>query len=98
MDSSTSECSYLPNHDGQYKISVEYGGQQISQSPFIVDIKPKKESKIRAFGPGLEEGFVGYPACFTVETNGETGTLGKSLISVGLSNKESLLLFIHFNI
>lgn len=37
---------------------------------------PFKESKIRAYGPGLEGGMVGKPAEFIVETNGETGALG----------------------
>ena len=37
---------------------------------------PYKESKIRAYGPGLEGGVVGKPADFVVETNGETGALG----------------------
>ena len=34
-------------------------------------------SKIKAYGPGLEAGVVGFPANFTVETNGETGALGQ---------------------
>lgn len=42
-------------------------------------VGPYKESRIRAFGPGLEGGVVGYPADFVVETNGETGSLGTSL-------------------
>ena len=42
-----------------------------------VDVGPKTQTKIRAFGPGLENGIVGFPANFTVETNGETGALGK---------------------
>jgi len=39
-------------------------------------VGPYKDSRIRAFGPGLEGGVVGYPADFVVETNGETGSLG----------------------
>ena len=34
---------------------------------------------IKAYGPGLEGGVVGYPADFVVETNGETGSLGFSI-------------------
>jgi len=46
---------------------------------FKVDIGPYKESLIKAYGPGLEGGAVGYPADFIVETNGETGSLGFSI-------------------
>ena len=48
-----------------------------------VDVGPTITTKIRAFGPGLENGIVGYPANFTVETNGETGALGTSAILGG---------------
>lgn len=41
-----------------------------------VNVGPYKESKIRAYGPGLEGGVVEKPADFVVETNGETGALG----------------------
>ena len=44
-----------------------------------VDVGPYKETKIRCYGPGLQGGIVGYPADFTVETNGETGALGFSI-------------------
>lgn len=41
-----------------------------------VNVGPYKESNIRAYGPGLEEGIANKPADFVVETNGETGALG----------------------
>ena len=58
-------------------------------------VGPYKESRIRAFGPGLEGGVVGYPADFVVETNGETGSLGM-LIDFTLIQffQISLLIFI----
>lgn len=55
---------------------ITYGGHEIPRSPFEVNVGPYKESTIRAYGPGLSGGVVGYPALFTVETNGETGALG----------------------
>lgn len=58
---------------------VTYGGQEIPKSPFDVAVGPKKESAIVAFGPGLHSGIVAQPACFVVETNGETGALGFSV-------------------
>lgn len=45
----------------------------------MVEVGPTRPTKIRAFGPGLHGGVAGYPACFTVETNGETGGLGLHL-------------------
>lgn len=42
-----------------------------------MNIGPYKETRIRAYGPGLKGGVVGYPALFTVETNGEAGGLGE---------------------
>lgn len=41
-----------------------------------MDVGPYKETRIRAFGPGLVSGVVNKPAVFVVETNGETGALG----------------------
>jgi len=79
LDPVTFECAYTPKKPGLYVVNVTYGGQPIAKSPFKVDVGPYKETKIRAFGPGLEQGVVGYAACFTVETNGETGALGFSI-------------------
>jgi len=76
IDATTCECIYTPKKPGQYVVQVTYGGQPIAKSPFKVDVGAPKETKIRAYGPGLEKGVVGYPAKFTVETNGETGALG----------------------
>ena len=71
------ECLYIAPKVGQYVINITFGGQHITKSPFRVDVGPEKTSKIVAYGPGLEGGVVNQPACFTVETNGETGALGK---------------------
>ena len=73
------ECRYEPKQPGHYVINVTYGPGHITKSPFNVEVGPTMTSKIRAFGPGLEGGVVGYPANFTVETNGETGALGFSI-------------------
>nr|VZI14117.1 unnamed protein product [Spirometra erinaceieuropaei] len=48
-------------------------------SPFKVEVGPYKDTRIRAFGPGLVSGIVNKPAVFVVETNGETGALGFSI-------------------
>ncbi len=41
-----------------------------------VDVGPYKETRIRAFGPGLIGGTVNKPAVFVVVTNRETGARG----------------------
>lgn len=80
VDADTYEVLYQPKKAGHYVINVTYSATHITRSPFKVEVGPFKTTKIVAFGPGLESGVVGYPACFTVETNGETGALGKLLI------------------
>ena len=77
VDEFTAECIYKPQKPGKYVVTITYGGQHISKSPFNVEVGPVKSSKIRAYGPGLEGGVVSFPACFIVDTNGETGALGE---------------------
>ncbi|KAK4306993.1 hypothetical protein Pmani_021217 [Petrolisthes manimaculis] len=77
IDDYTWEYVYQPKKEGRYIVMVSYGGQEIPKSPFEVNIGPYKETRIRAYGPGLKGGVVGYPALFTVETNGEAGGLGE---------------------
>jgi len=76
VNETTYACSYDPQKVGEYIITISFGGQQISKSPFIVDVGPAKATRITAHGPGLEGGVVGQPATFIVETHGETGALG----------------------
>ncbi|TNN09515.1 Filamin-A isoform 1 [Schistosoma japonicum] len=73
------DCSYTPQKPGTHQVNVRYGGDHIMLSPFTVEVAPYKESRIRAFGPGLVGGVVNKPAVFVVETNGETGALGFSI-------------------
>ncbi len=75
-NNTTYECGYVPNRVGPHTVNITYGGAHIPRSPFPVAVGPYKDSRIRAYGPGLEGGVVGYPADFVVETNGETGSLG----------------------
>ncbi|CAL1528168.1 unnamed protein product [Lymnaea stagnalis] len=78
-DEGVYECVYLPSKPGNYIINVTFGDQHISKSPFKVEVGPFWNTKIRAYGPGLEGGVVNQPAVFTVETNGEAGALGFSI-------------------
>ncbi|CAF5014352.1 unnamed protein product, partial [Rotaria sp. Silwood1] len=81
-NSTTYECGYVPNRIGNYTVNITYGGAHIPKSPFPVDVGPYKDSRIRAFGSGLEGGIIGFPADFVVETNGETGSLGDISFSI----------------
>lgn len=76
LDAETCECFYSPTIVGTYTITITYGDQPIQKSPYKVEVGRYIESKIRAYGPGLEGGVAHQPAVFTVETNGETGALG----------------------
>jgi len=76
VDGTTYEAAYHPRTEGRHVVMVTFAGQEIPRSPFDVNVGPYKQTKIRAYGPGLAGGVVGYPALFTVETNGETGALG----------------------
>ncbi len=79
VNPTTYECGYNPTRVGPHQVHITYGGIHIPKSPFMVDVGNYKESMIRAYGPGLEGGIVGYPADFVVDTNGETGSLGFSI-------------------
>lgn len=79
INNQTFDGLYKPTKEGRYRVMITLGGQEIPKSPFDVTVGPKKQSSIVAFGPGLHSGIVSQPACFVVETNGETGALGFSV-------------------
>ncbi|GLH11660.1 Filamin-A [Gryllus bimaculatus] len=79
LDGTTYEAVYNPHKEGRYVVMITFAGQEIPKSPFEVNVGPFKETMIRVFGPGLAGGVAGYPALFTVQTNGETGALGFSI-------------------
>uniref|UniRef100_A0A0B7BJW7 Calponin-homology (CH) domain-containing protein n=1 Tax=Arion vulgaris TaxID=1028688 RepID=A0A0B7BJW7_9EUPU len=78
-DQGVYECTYVPSKPGNYVINVTFADQHIPKSPFKVEVGPFWNTKIKAYGPGLEGGVVNQPAVFTVETNGEVGALGFSI-------------------
>ncbi|VVC42331.1 Hypothetical protein CINCED_3A018391 [Cinara cedri] len=79
LDAHTYEVTYYPRKVGRHVVMVTFAGQEIPKAPFEVHVNPYKETAIRAYGPGLTGGVVSHPAMFTVETNGETGSLGFSI-------------------
>ena len=65
------ECSYMPEEDGDYVITVKYGGENIPGSRFKTHVEPPtNSSRCFASGPGLEpQGVrVGIPTKFEVRT------------------------------
>lgn len=66
-----------PIRPGKYRISVKWGGKHVPNSPFFIKVYPGADAtKCRAFGPGLENGLVGRPSTFTIEThNAGSGVL-----------------------
>ncbi|XP_062435512.1 filamin-C isoform X3 [Rhea pennata] len=76
--SDTHTVKYMPPEEGPYKVDVAYDGHPVPGSPFAVEaVLPPDPSKVCAYGPGLQGGFVGTPAPFTIDTKGAgTGGLG----------------------
>ena len=62
---------------GKYIVVVAWAESHIPNSPFRLKVHPAADaSKVRAFGPGLLDGFIGTPGQFTIETkNAGIGTL-----------------------
>lgn len=58
-----------PIRPGKYRVSAKWSGQHIPESPFIMRVYPGADaSKCKAYGPGLQDGHVGQPSTFTIET------------------------------
>lgn len=74
------ECHYYPTKEGRYVIMVKFGKNgEVPKSPYELNVGPRSKSSIIAYGPGLQNGIVGYAGAFIVEMNGETGALGFSI-------------------
>ncbi|XP_041819437.1 filamin-C isoform X7 [Chelmon rostratus] len=72
---------YTPYEDGLHLIEVLFDEVSVPKSPFRVSVTEGCDpSRVRAYGPGLEEGLVNKPNRFTVETRGAgTGGLGLAI-------------------
>ncbi|KAI6660564.1 Filamin-B-like [Oopsacas minuta] len=62
---------------GRYKIAVRWGDAHIPGSPFLIKVfQGPDASKVRAYGPGLEDGMANGTGEFTIDTkNAGIGTL-----------------------
>ncbi|XP_041934138.1 filamin-C-like isoform X11 [Alosa sapidissima] len=77
----TYRVEYTAYEDGMHLIEVLYEDVAVPKSPFRVSVTEGCDpSRVRAYGPGLEEGLVNKPNLFTVETRGAgTGGLGLAI-------------------
>uniref|UniRef100_A0A8C7DA86 Filamin C n=1 Tax=Oncorhynchus kisutch TaxID=8019 RepID=A0A8C7DA86_ONCKI len=77
----TYRVEYTAYEDGMHLIEVLYDDVAVPNSPFHVPVTEGCDpSRVRAYGPGLEEGLVNKPNRFTVETRGAgTGGLGLAI-------------------
>ncbi|XP_078138337.1 filamin-C isoform X4 [Centroberyx gerrardi] len=77
----TYRVEYTAYEDGLHLIEVLYDEVAVPKSPFRVAVAEGCDpSRVRAYGPGLEEGLVNKPNRFTVETRGAgTGGLGLAI-------------------
>uniref|UniRef100_A0A8C9TG10 Filamin C n=1 Tax=Scleropages formosus TaxID=113540 RepID=A0A8C9TG10_SCLFO len=81
----TYRAEYTAHEDGMYLIEVTYDDVAVPNSPFKVQVSEGCDpTRVRAYGPGLEEGLVGKVNYFTVETRG-AGAGGLSLTMEGPS-------------
>ncbi|KAK1906672.1 Filamin-C [Dissostichus eleginoides] len=74
-------AEYTPYEDGVHLIEVLFDEVSVPKSPFRVSVTEGCDpSRVRAYGPGLEEGLVNKSNRFTVETRGAgTGGLGLAI-------------------
>ncbi|XP_075900104.1 filamin-C-like isoform X3 [Nelusetta ayraudi] len=77
----TYRVEYTAYEDGLHLIEVLLDEVPVPKSPFRVSVSEGCEpGRVQAYGPGLEEGLVNKPNCFTVETRGAgTGGLGLAI-------------------
>ncbi|XP_029681359.1 filamin-C isoform X2 [Takifugu rubripes] len=77
----TYRVEYTPYEDGLHLIDVLFDEVSLPKSPFRVSVAEGCDpSRVRAYGPGLEEGLVNTTNCFSVETRGAgTGGLGLAI-------------------
>lgn len=67
----TYRVSYTPFEEGRHTIDILYDNVPVPGSPFSVNVKRVCDPrKCKAYGPGLEKGFVNKSNRFTVETSG----------------------------
>ena len=80
-DDGSYKCSVEIKYPGKYLVEVSCNGAPIQGTPFSVKVtQPPKPEKVRAAGPGLQDGYIGQEGNFTIETE-EAGS-GKLSVNV----------------
>lgn len=61
-----------PQESGRHILTITYGGQDIPKSPFIIKVSGKPDpSKVKVFGPGVEDGVLSlFQSRFVCDTRG----------------------------
>ncbi|KAM6960914.1 filamin-C-like [Aplochiton taeniatus] len=77
----TYRVEYTAFEDGMHLIEVLYDDVAVPKSPFrVLVVEGCDPTRVRAYGPGLDQGLTNQPNCFTVETRGAgTGGLGLTI-------------------
>ncbi|XP_044015833.1 filamin-A isoform X3 [Aphidius gifuensis] len=84
----TIKVAYTPFEEGPHKVDVLYDNLPVPGSPFPVNVKTVcKPEKCKAYGPGLDKGYVNRTNTFTVETT-DAGTGGLGLAIEGPSEAQ----------
>lgn len=67
----TYKALYQPTEEGPHQFVVNYEGAPVPGSPFKMNaVKGCDPKKVKAYGPGLEQGMINETNHFTVETLG----------------------------
>jgi len=59
---------FSPKEVGEHLVNVLKDGEHIPNSPFKLQVTEGNASKVKAWGPGLEEGTVNEVNEFTIDT------------------------------
>nr|XP_026692720.1 filamin-B isoform X9 [Ciona intestinalis] len=82
----TYDAKYSPYEKGPHQVIVDYDDVPVPGSPFNVGVDEGCDpTKVKAYGPGLEQGTTAKPAKFMVDTRG-AGTGGLGLVVEGPSD------------
>lgn len=82
------DISYLPTAPGDYTVHIRFADEDITDSPFKVNISPEVEERFRDLNvsdleaSGLDSGLkVGQPASFSVQTNADVDKVTASVVA-----------------
>lgn len=76
----TYDVVYYPSAVGKYTVYITFSSENIPKSPFQVGVVQTNSAACRAYGPGLEKGFVNQNNEFKIETKGAgEGGLGLTI-------------------